>query len=219
MPLCESEAYLHSGVLSGRYWLVNDRIPEPTGSPGEAGRWPEGFENEGFWDREEHAGIAIIANVRNPFERAVSAYRFFGLGQRIVGRRVGFDEFLDRLPEGHGEYQHWVHTTASYSRLLYDEQGPIYTHLIRFETLDDDFGDVVDDLQLPIDSTLEHMNSSDARIGPYRALVRSRTGRLSLRGATSLARPNDYRAYYTTYSRRAVEELYSDDLENFGYEF
>jgi len=197
-PLCEDERYLHSGVLSGTV----DPRPEV-----------------GVWDRERHRGMAIIANVRNPFDRMVSAYRYYGLGGRLHGRTMSFDEFVEARP-GRDRFGVWLHVSASYSTLLVDEDGPMWTHLVRLESIAEDFAGVVEDLGLPIPSGLAHVNPASNKVSDRATLLRYRTGRRSLRGALdALGGDVGYRRFYSKASRRAVESGFADDLERFGYDF
>jgi hypothetical protein len=194
----EDEHYLHSGVLSGTV----DKRPEV-----------------GVWDRQALTGVPILANVRNPFDRAVSAWRYFGLGTRTHGRRMGFAEFVAHLPtaEEHG-WHAWMHATCSYSTVLVDADGPMWTHLIRFERLAEDFCAACEAIDIHVQ--LGHLNSGEAHLRRRSALLRAGSGWRTPAGLLRLARQGGtYRDFYTVKARRAVEEAFADDLDRFDYSF
>lgn len=197
-PLCDPTRphYLHSGVLSN------------------------GGDTAGVWNRDRHRDFTIFANVRNPWDRSVSVYRYSGLGQRIHGHVMGFEEFLHRLPDRRENHHWWLHSRASYSCLLHDDVGPIYDLILHQETLDDDFANLVASLRLPISDVLPHLNAG-RRTSHSAALMRSLTGRPSVRGALKAVRhrPPSYRDYYDERTRRMVSQLFEDDIDNFRYTF
>jgi hypothetical protein len=132
-----------------------------------------------------------FAVVRNPFDRAVSQFRYM---QRRPDLRafVGMDDdasFTDYL--GLVQEKRHVQWEPQCSFLYDEDRTPLVDFVGRFEALDADMAEVFARLGIACD-VLPHSNSSE------------RTG---------------YRDYYGPGTRVEVEEMYEDDLDRLGYAF
>jgi len=138
--------------------------------------------------------------VRNPWDRAVSAYTYLRQGGspasaedalwgQFINRYQSFDEFVCdwMTPDT-------ITRTALFTpqvEFLKNIYGQIEIDFVgRFETLTDDFNTVAE--RLKSTGTLPHLNSS---------------------------RNQPYQSFYTEHSREIVETLYRQDIEAFGYSF
>ncbi len=139
--------------------------------------------------------------VRNPWDRVVSAYSYllrggaikrdFGLS-KIVRKYEGFDDFVGKWMCKENIENH-THFIPQY-RFIENQYGVIDIDFIgRFETLQSDINKVVGCLKgMRSSVVLDKENPSD-------------------RG--------HYRDYYSSESKKIVEDLYSRDVSEFGYYF
>lgn len=130
--------------------------------------------------------------VRNPWDRVVSMYRYLG-----HVRKTDFSDFVfNRLYEKLWREMYWfVRPQADF---IYDQQGRLLIdHVIRFESLEENFTNVLEQLGLS-GCKLPRVNSSSDRSGK--------------------ANP-PYQAYYKPETKLWVSELYRTDIERFGYRF
>lgn len=198
-PLLADEHYLNFGVFSDE---------------------ASGIGRSGTWDRAAHERYRIFINVRNPWDRAVSNYRYFGLGKRLFGHRVGFAEFLDRLPAFEENPDAWIHTTANYSATVTDEHGPITDAVVRFEHLATEFAELVERFDLRGASSLDHVGPGRARMPHRSALLRHRSGRPSPLGAFArLTARGGYRDYYNASTRAVIARRFEEDIDTYRYVF
>jgi chondroitin 4-sulfotransferase 11 len=139
--------------------------------------------------------------VRNPWDRVVSAYHYLLRGgaikrdlglSEIIRKYEGFDDFVGKWMCRKNIENH-VHFIPQY-RFIENQYGVIDIDYIgRFETLQSDINKVAVSLKGKISSlVLEKINSSD-------------------RG--------NYREFYSSESKKIVEDLYSRDINEFGYYF
>lgn len=141
--------------------------------------------------REVFAAYFKFTVVRNPFDRLVSQFAY-------MSRREDLREFV-----GMGKDASFAGYLACIRRrshvqwepqtsFLVDDDGSLLVdYVVRFESLERDLSQVLARLKMTA-AVPPHVNASD-------------------RGA--------YQAYYTAETRAEVEEMYSDDLDRFGYEF
>lgn len=142
--------------------------------------------------------------VRNPYDRAVSIWRFlcdgyeaslhrnFGRssgGSYGYGRDLTFREFLEGFPEPN-LWERWHMTTQSFH--VTDDSGRLMVDFVgRLEKLQQDFDTVCDQIgmrrvQLPHENRTEHEH---------------------------------YTRYYDAETRRLAEQRYGEDIERFNYCF
>jgi hypothetical protein len=142
--------------------------------------------------------------VRNPYDRAVSIWRFLRLGYEAslhknfgrssggsygYGRDFTFHEFLEGFPEPN-LWERWHMTTQSFH--VTDESGGLMVDFVgRLEQFQQDFDTVCD------------------RIGMRRVQLphENRTGH------------EHYTRYYNAETRRLAEQRYGEDIERFNYQF
>lgn len=138
--------------------------------------------------------------VRNPWDRAVSAYTYLARGgsaaseedrhwSAFVNEYDSFDDFI----------QCWLCSDNAMRNALFTPQaiflkdvfGRIDMDFIgRFERLQEDFDAVAE--RLGVDARLPHLNQS---------------------------RSNDYQSFYSDASRELVARVYAEDIDAFGYSF
>lgn len=141
-----------------------------------------------------------IATVRNPWSRLASLYKMVcrNRGEQWAGSFSDWIQTLD--PTGrstsHMPEKWYAHGTMSMTRFLSDLEGRIMVdQVFRIEDQIDAMHHVIKErvgahhLQHPVG----HKNKAD--------------------------QPYDWRSMYTVRDRKSIAELYSDDIERFGYTF
>lgn len=143
--------------------------------------------------------------VRNPWDRALSAFRFLRRGgfndtDRIWAEKhlSGFSDFADFVLHGlrDDEVLQWIHFRPQTDYLTIPGRNRLHLDFTGyFENLPSDFAYVVERLGLQGSVRLRHDNRSTpgSRI--------------------------DYRDFYSNSMRRVVEEVYQKDIELLGYSF
>jgi hypothetical protein len=158
-----------------------------------------------------------FAFVRNPWDRAVSEYKF-----RDYPRKFDFKTFLfkhcakSEATEGENRDMR-VHRTPQY-QFLYDEEGNSLVDFIgRYERLASDFATVAERLNLG-GKELPHYNRSiDLRWTPTAVMLwlKDPAGMYRLRRNLH----HHYTEYYDDESRELIARFYRRDIELFGYKF
>ncbi len=138
--------------------------------------------------------------VRNPWDRAVSAYTYLLQGgsaasaedrqwSEFVSSFDSFDDFACQWITPGNVLRYALFTPQV--EFLKDRFGRIDMDFIgRFESLADDFASVAE--RLGVEASLPHINSS---------------------------REQEYQSFYTDASRKAVAEAYAEDIASFNYRF
>jgi chondroitin 4-sulfotransferase 11 len=138
--------------------------------------------------------------VRNPWDRAVSAYTYLANGGSAASDEdiywsqfvTGFDSFDDFVCQ-------WMSADNVTRNALFTPQvvflkdsfGQLSIDFVgRFETLQADFNTIA--LQLGVDAQLPHLNKSRSR---------------------------PYQSFYSERSQALVAEVYAEDIAAFGYQF
>ena len=138
--------------------------------------------------------------VRNPWDRAVSAYTYLGKGGSAASEEdthwaafvSGFDSFDDFICQ-------WLNRDNAMRNALFTPQVVFLKNMFgcldmdfvgRFESLQQDFDTVAQ--KLGVDARLPHLNQS---------------------------RSANYQSFYTERSRQRVAQVYAEDIEAFGYSF
>ncbi|WP_111495784.1 sulfotransferase family 2 domain-containing protein [Marinobacter bohaiensis] len=141
-----------------------------------------------------------FAFVRNPWDRAVSAYNYLVAGGNKVGdlnvseQISNFESFDDFIINGIGEgsYRNHLLFIPQSEFVVNGEQELVVDFLGRFESLENDFRNVLGSLGL----------------------------RRELSNVNSSKRASDYKEYYKDErSIEVVREVYAQDVKMFSYEF
>ncbi len=140
-----------------------------------------------------------FAFVRNPWDRAVSAYTFYKSGDFNENTKRWGEKNLAAYPDFESFVKGWLNPETLYKRKAFMPQYvficnqalvPEVDFLGYFEHLERDFKHIQERLGIP--ANLLHINSSPRA---------------------------DYREYYTRETRDIVADLYRKDIELFGYDF
>jgi hypothetical protein len=132
--------------------------------------------------------------VRNPFDRAVSSWKF---GSHISDWGVSFKDFcmqlrrIDTNPEKVFNDANTQHICDQYPLLKDDKLGVEVNFIGRFENLQEDFNIICDKIGIP-KQKLPHKNKGKHK---------------------------HYTEYYDDETKQIVAEKYRKDIEYFGYEF
>jgi len=133
--------------------------------------------------------------VRNPFDRAVSSWKFGGWKPRYAWK-CSFAEFAKRISSWDLENskkwneRSW-HCCSQYTHLINEDGSLLVDFIGRFETLQQDFNIICDKIGIPR-KELPHKNKTKHK---------------------------HYTEYYDDETRQIVAEKYAKDIEYFGYEF
>jgi hypothetical protein len=142
-----------------------------------------------------------FAVVRNPYDRAVSCWRYltasvWRASPRYWRARSSFSYFLERLPDiwASRSDRHVATHTAPMWPDISDENGELLLDFVgRLESIDDDFRVVCEKIDIPF-APFPHVNRSEHRARRYREA-------------------------YDRKTRATVERLFADDIGRLGYEF
>lgn len=172
--------------------------------------------HHGLLSPDEAASLFKFSTVRNPFDVLVTEYVRLRTIWKDASRDP--DSFVDRVPDMRRRisvacetdtFAEWVERSfrvtgrAWLHRPFERYRRPRHYHrqyikgvdfVMRFERLQDDFGEVL------------------RRLGVSRRIEIPRV-------AVTQAREADYRSYYTPKARGIVEHVFARDLERFGYSF
>lgn len=153
----------------------------------------------------EYKNYFSFTFVRNPYDRVVSAYKYFRKlkeGHRWYKRNsiisnaaneMDFNEFVNHIPDfmklmkrEEGSFQSGIHFQA-YGYFLDSN----IDYLARFENIQEDYAYILKKLQLPR-TNLRKINSTNN---------------------------SDYRQLYMEDSKRAVYNIYQEDINKYNYQF
>lgn len=145
-------------------------------------------------DLIKYPDYLIFVVSRNPWDKFVSAWKYL---QKSFPKRVkrtfvkgqSLKETLLNLPKSGHDYRH---ITRNQVDILIDKSGKFIPDVVmRFENLQEDFNAVCDKIGIPRQQ-LPHLNKTNRK---------------------------HYSKYYDEETKQIVAELYSKDIEYFGYEF
>jgi hypothetical protein len=153
---------------------------------------------------KKYSDYFVFANIRNPFERAVSAWIYLQKSfpfERQFTKGLSLKKTFTNLPQANdklyteldGRSNHdYRHITQEQVDTLLNKEGKFITDmLIRFENLQEDFNTVCDKIGIP-QQQLPHENKTKHK---------------------------HYTEYYDDETKQIVAEKYAKDIEYFGYEF
>jgi hypothetical protein len=167
----------------------------------------------GFVSGEEFRTFFKFAFVRNPWDRAYSMYRHFGLDEYM-----SFEYFLAHvLKREMWKNRYWF--VRPQCDFVLDAHGELCVDFLgRFETLEQDFGQVADVLGLKT-RTLPYLNPAGSRwrVKKLRALRRYPRALMHWRGLVG-ARPGNDGKRYSAEASGLIEEMYGSDVVQFGYD-
>jgi Sulfotransferase family len=152
--------------------------------------------------------------VRNPWDRAVSIYKYFGFNTRFE-----FKFYLENvLKKGLWKDKSWF--VCPQSDFVCGEDGKIQVNFVgRFEKLQEDFYQVCQRIGLPPIAVPRIHESSISRPGlSLRPRRMAEYVRYLLKGR-HIPVFKKYQDYYDDESRELVADLYKKDLELFQYRF
>lgn len=158
------------------------------------------FAREHLYGPEDFDARFRFTVVRNPFERAVSCWRFLsrrrGLARLVPGPSL--EAFLESLPElweTRSNRHVATHTAPVWPDVTDAEGRPLVEFIAHLERIHDDFAEIVE-----------------------RAGLTPRAFPHENRGPRSDSRKSGRDPALSRHARGLVEELYADDLEHLGYD-
>lgn len=133
--------------------------------------------------------------VRNPYDRAVSDYRWRLGTRRVDPGQVGFVEFLRRIADRDRPDPEGLVAAHPDNWSLYTIDDHVVADAVgRFETLNHDLADICRRIGLPFDpATLGHHKRGDDR--------------------------RDYRDWYGDEEQALVARVFAQEIAHFGYSF
>lgn len=171
-----------------------------------------------YMPQEQFDAYFKFSFVRNPWDRAVSIYKYYKFH-----KRCSFPAFVaEDLSGWMWQERHWF--VGPQVDFVCDRDGALKVDFLgRFENLQQDFDQVCRAIPMPA-TKLPHVNISISRIEPSerqaKASVRARLGHLwNRRKEKEFPTYPRFQDYYDPASRALVEKLYGPDIDRFGYEF
>lgn len=151
-------------------------------------------------DAEKYASYFKFTVVRNPWDRAVSAYTYLKKGGSPSSKDDQlWSDFINQFNDFDDFVCQWITVDNIMRNALFTPQSTFITdrygqismdYIGRFENLEQDFKNVAE--KINPSAALPHINQS---------------------------RQLSYQDYYTDNSKRIIAEAYRQDIENFGYTF
>ena len=155
------------------------------------------------YSEEDIQNMFKFTIVRNPWDRAVSAFHYLQQvmvdptrpGYRVIESSMSFEQFIiGVLPTLNLEFPDYrqrleAHFSFQYSRAYYDDEQFV-DHIAKLETLEDDWSTISP--AIGIDKKMKHSNKSQHA---------------------------EYEKYYTVETKRIISSIYENDIEFFGYKF
>lgn len=143
-------------------------------------------------DEARRRGLPSFTIVRNPWERAVSSWKWCMATKGLAP--CTFEEFL-RMPFAGMTEQQRFHSSPQWQHIA-DASGSIahLSHVGRLESIGQTMAWIASTVGMPYDGGLQHLKqTSDAK--------------------------KKYTEYYTPETRRLADEIFARDIELLGYRF
>ena len=166
----------------------------------------------GFMQQDEFDSFYKFAFVRNPWDRVYSMYKYLNYKPFM-----SFDQFVERLPIWQRKNPMFFGNQVDYVSI---KGKNIANRLGRFETLQDDFNLVCQDLGLPL-TELPHINKvqQPKRKKLIKEVLQQPMLLLYAMSKTSEPMAKNYMAAYSESSKSFVRAFYKADIETFNYTF
>jgi len=151
--------------------------------------------------------------VRNPWDRAISMYKYFGYATKCDFKSFLKGAFLKEK----WTKKYWF--VGPQNEFIYDTDGKRNVNFIaKFENLEDDFRYVCQQIGLP-NIKVPHINSSEKKTEKSGSKMKDFVKYFLQNKSRSFPQFKRYQDYYDNESREMVAELYKADIEIFGYQF
>lgn len=165
----------------------------------------------GYVTQEDYNTFFKFSFVRNPWSRLVSVYKYLGY-QEVMP----FTQFICKDLAGESGWEAPFFVKPQYDYLFNDNGEQLVDFIGRFETLQQDFDIVCQELGIPR-TLLPHVNKGIS-------------GRKGITGARKFIKKlspvhriydshEDYTGYYDSHAIDYVAEKYAKEIEVFGYSF
>jgi len=192
--------------------LGKNKLPEQ-GPPRLAHLRAEEYVNH-HMTQETYDDYYKFSFVRNPWDRAVSFYKYLGYNKKCLFKKFLLGDFKNKI----FKEQHWF--VRPQSDFIYsDNDRLLVDHVERFEDLQAGFDRICPHIGLA-QTTIPHINQSKNRAsvmhGSYKDAARLTLRRLSMKKVSLHAR---YQDYYDEETIACITSLYGRDIQLLGYGF
>ncbi len=152
-----------------------------------------------------------FAFVRNPFDRVISFYKFYGFHALI-----SLNTFVISYLPYYFKTEFWFFKNQA--DFIYDNNKLLVDFVGKFESLDEDFSIVAKEL------TIKKHNLPESNISERPKFISRKTLNLIKKHPTiifylNLKKQNDYRSTYNLEAKKIVSNLYEKDLKILNYKF
>lgn len=194
--------------------LLKDNNDPTLGPPYLAHLTAQEYVKYGYLSQDTFDHYYKFAFVRNPWDRVVSFYKYFGYDRKITFKRFLHDVLYPHL---WNEYYYFIRPQFEYIFDNYDVQ--IIDFIGHFESLDQDFRSISSKVGIQA-MELPHVNRSDRVIGKFsfrpRRLLKYLKDIKKDRMETLF---KNFHEYYDEDDMGLVQNLYQKDILSFNYRF
>ena len=164
-----------------------------------------------YISEEQFENYFKFAFVRNPWDRAVSFYKYMGKGSGKNFKDFICEDFLSVI----WKQKYWF--VRPQHEFIYENGEKLVDYVGRFENLKDDCKTAFDKMGLPFDD-IPHVNSSKNRKPSKKRLVKLAASKLL--GKRDAHETHDhYTDYFDDTTIEIIQNLYEKDLEIFNYQY
>ncbi len=168
----------------------------------------------GYVTQEDFDGYFKFSFVRNPWERIISFYRYYGFSNLIK-----FPVFVKKYLPLYFEKEHWFFRPQV--EFIFDESDVLQVDFLgRMETLKEDFDTVTRLSSIP-KGILPHNNVSEERgiVSKKSLFVVKKHPKVIIDLSFSIKKSKDYSDLYSTEAKKIVEKYYERDIELLKYKY